>query len=83
MTSLSGPQIIDRNTVLYNRGGTVWRANLADSCPGLTPFSTMIVEVRGSQLCRNDQFRVVDVGMTIPGGFCRFESFTPYERTPQ
>ena len=55
-TSIDGPEIIDRQTVVYRRGSKVWVNKLAAECPGLEPFNTMIVELHGSQICRNDQF---------------------------
>ncbi|MCH7863407.1 MAG: hypothetical protein IH998_17535, partial [Proteobacteria bacterium] len=59
---------------------TLWRNDLASSCPGLRPYPTLIVEVHGSQLCRNDRFRVLDPGSSIPGAYCMFGKFTPYEK---
>ncbi len=78
---LSGPQIIDSRTILYTGGGRIWRVDLPEACPALGPFSTMIVEIRGSQLCSIDMFRVIDAGTSIPSGYCRFGKFTPYTRT--
>jgi hypothetical protein len=76
-----GPQIIDDHTILYKPvGRTVWRNDLASSCPGLRPYTTMIVEVHGSQICRNDRFRVLEPGTSIPSAFCMFGKFTPYEK---
>lgn len=76
-----GPQIIDSRTILYKPvGRTLWRNDLASACPGLRPYTTLIVEVHGSQICRNDRFRVLEPGTRIPGAFCMFGQFTPYER---
>jgi hypothetical protein len=75
-----GPQIIDRKTVTYRQGQRLWVNNLAAECPGLEPFNTMIVELHGSQICRNDQFRVLQPGSSIPGPYCRFGKFTPYSK---
>lgn len=76
-----GPQIIDDHTILYKPvGRTLWRNDLAASCPGLRPYTTLIVEVHGSQICRNDRFRVLDPGSSIPGPYCMFGKFTPYEK---
>lgn len=79
VTDSEGPQIIDDHTILYKPvGRTLWRNDLASSCPSLTPYTTLIVEVHGSQLCRNDRFRVLEPGNTIPGPTCFFGKFTPY-----
>ncbi|UYY59989.1 hypothetical protein [Sphingomonas sp. S2-65] len=74
------PMVIDEHIVLYREGGRIWRNDLAAACPRLTPYNTMIVEVQGGQLCRNDRFRVLEPGTTIPGPYCRFGQFVPYER---
>ena len=77
---LDGPQIIDRKTILYRSGGRLWRNELAAECPGLSPYDTIIVELHGSQICRNDHFRTIDPGSRIPGATCLFGKFTPYSR---
>ena len=74
-------QIIDSRTILYSQTGrTVWRNDIQGSCPSLRQGSILIVEVYGSQLCRNDRFRVTEPGATIPSAYCLFGSFTPYTR---
>lgn len=79
-TGVSGPQIIDANTILYREGRRVWRNDLPASCPSLNRFSIIVAELHGSQICRNDLFRAVDPGSRIPGPHCRFGQFTPYVR---
>lgn len=76
-----GPQIIDSRTLLYRQGARIYRNDLVAECPSLAPMTTVIVEMRGSQLCRNDQFRVVTPGTSIPSGYCRLGMFTPYARS--
>lgn len=78
--SLDGPQIIDRNTILYRDGGRIWRNELGSECPGLSPFDTIVLEVHGSQICRNDRFRTIDPGSRIPGPYCLLGKFTPYTK---
>lgn len=80
-TDADGPQIIDGDTILYKPvGKTLWRNELASQCPGLRPYTTLIVEVHGAQICRNDRFRVIEPGSTIPSAYCMFGKFTPYTR---
>lgn len=76
----NGPQIIDKDTVLYREGRTVYRNELVGQCRGLEPGNTMIVEINGGQICHNDKFRVVEPGQSIPGPYCRFGKFTPYRK---
>ncbi len=75
-----GPQIISTRTLIYRQGARLYRNDLTADCPSLAPLTTVIVEMRGSQLCRNDQFRVLTPGTSIPSGYCRLGKFTPYTR---
>jgi hypothetical protein len=77
---LEGPQIIGNHTLVYRQGGRVYRNDLVAACPSLSSDDTILIEIHGSQLCRNDQFRVIDPGTTIPSGYCRLDKFTPYTR---
>jgi hypothetical protein len=79
-SSSSGPQIIDKDTILYRDGRTVWRNELAAECRGLEPGNTVVIEVNGGQLCQNDKFRMIEPGMSIPGPYCRLGKFTPYRK---
>ena len=76
--SANGPQIVDSRTILYRDGKRVWRNDLAADCPALDRYDILVVELHGSQICRNDLFRPVDPGSRIPGAYCRLGQFTPY-----
>lgn len=79
LSNNDGPSVIDGQTILYRRGaGRVWRTGPVGACPSLAPLTTLVVEVYGGQLCRNDRFRVITPGMSIPSAYCRFDRFTPY-----
>lgn len=74
------PEIVDRNTILYHETNRrIWRTGPVDACPSLRPLDILIVDVYGAQLCRNDRFRTVQPGQSIPSGYCRFDRFTPYD----
>lgn len=79
-STASGPQIIDGRTLIYRDAGRVWRNDLEASCPGLDPGDTLVVEIHGSQMCRNDMFYVREMGSSIPGPRCRMGAFTPYKK---
>ncbi|WP_354294976.1 DUF6491 family protein [Sphingomonas sp. 1185] len=80
-TAMSGPSIYDNDTIVINGGGQrMWRAKVRGQCQGLQPFNTLIVERWGSQICRNDRFRVLQQGMSIPSQWCVFDGFVPYDR---
>ena len=59
---------------------SMYLSELPAACSSLEPLSTIIVEVNGGQLCRNDRFRAVQPGTSIPGGYCVFGRFTPYSQ---
>jgi hypothetical protein len=81
LSSNQGPQIVDAQTILYRQSGKrVWRTGPIGACPSLRPLETLVVEVWGGQLCRNDRFRVITPGLSIPSGYCRFDRFTPYDK---
>lgn len=76
-----GPDIIDSKTILYRQGNRLWRNDLPDNCPFMRPNQILIVELWGSNLCRNDLVSVVERGGgSIPIGKCRLGQFTPYTR---
>lgn len=79
-TTNDGPQIIDKKTVIYRQGQRVFVNTLVAECPNLSSYNTMVVELHGSQICRNDQFRVIEPGSAIPGAYCRFGKFMPYSK---
>ena len=76
-----GPQIIGNTALLYRQtGGTIWRNDLIGSCPSLREGQTIIVEIKTGRLCRNDMFRTLDPGGTIPSGYCRMGPFKEYKK---
>ena len=79
-SQIDGPTIVDARTILYRVGTRIYRTGPNAACPSLRPFTTLIVEVNGGQLCRNDRFRTIDPGSAIPSGVCLFTDFTPYEK---
>ena len=79
-TSTNGPQVIDKDTILYRQGRTVYRNELPAECRGLEPGNTLIIELHGGQVCANDKFRVLEPGQSIPGPYCRMGKFTPYKK---
>lgn len=76
---LDQPRIIDNQTIVYRRTGTIYVNRLRAQCPGLDPYTTLITEVRGGQLCRSDLVSTIDPGATIPGPKCQLGQFVPYK----
>lgn len=75
-----GPQIIGKQILLYRQGSRLWRNDLVAACPSLGSFATVIIDVHGSQICRNDHFRTIRSGETIPSPICRLGNFTAYDK---
>jgi hypothetical protein len=73
-------QIVDRQTLVYRDRDTIWVNRLGDDCPGMRPFSTLILEAYGSQYCRGDRVRTVERQNAIPGPSCVLRDFVPYRR---
>lgn len=75
----SGPlEIVDRQTLAYRVGSTIYVNRLRGECPGLRPLNTLIVETHGSQYCRGDRVRTLESGISIPGPICPLGDFVPY-----
>lgn len=72
-------QIIDRNTILYANGRTVYRNDPIGGCGGLDPSRIVVTEsVAGGDLCRGDTLRILDQVSGSVVGFCSFSDFIPY-----
>ncbi|HYG30182.1 MAG TPA: DUF6491 family protein [Allosphingosinicella sp.] len=71
---------VDRRTLVYDTPGTLWVNRLRAECPGLRPDSLIVIEASGESYCRNDRFRAVERGSSIPGPTCLLGDFTPYRR---
>ena len=69
---------IDRQTLIYREGRRIWVNRLGSQCPGISPHSTLIVEVYSGQYCRGDRVRGLERGSSIPGPICILGEFVPY-----
>lgn len=76
----TGLQIVDRRTIVYRDGRTIWVNRLDSDCPGLDPMNTLLVEAHGSQYCRGDRVRGLEPHGSIPGPLCVLRDFVPYTR---
>lgn len=76
------PRIVDDRHIVYPRTRTTkWVTTMEESCPGLRPTSTLIIESFGGRTCRLDIVRPVEGGgVFIPGARCAIGAFTRYER---
>lgn len=78
-SNLEAPRIIGE-TLIYRQGSRLFVTRAEDGCPSLAGDPLLVTEVYGSNLCRNDRFRTVPRGASIPGPYCRFGDFVPYSR---
>jgi hypothetical protein len=71
-------EIVDRQTLAYRVGSTIYVNRLENGCPGLRPTNTLVIETHGSQYCRGDWVRSLEPGASIPGPICPLGDFVPY-----
>jgi hypothetical protein len=76
----TGLQIVDEHTLVHRRGAVIWVNRLPDTCRGLRPFETLLVEVHGGSYCRGDLVRSLPAQGGVPGPACFLGDFTPYRR---
>ena len=75
-----GLRPIDRDTIVYGRGATVYVNELGPRCAGFPPGHILVVEPIGAQHCRGDRVRSIDPVSRIPGPACILGDFVPYRR---
>ncbi|HEX5181531.1 MAG TPA: DUF6491 family protein [Allosphingosinicella sp.] len=72
---------VDAQTLVVERGATLYVNRLRGGCPGLDPTDTIIFVAHGSQYCRGDHFRTRPFGGgVVPGPICILGDFVPYRR---
>jgi hypothetical protein len=76
-------EAIDRQTIAYRSGSTIYVNRLRGECPGLRPHVTLIVEAQGSQYCSGDRVRALEPGLSIAGPQCPLGEFVPYRASRQ
>lgn len=74
--------VIDDDTILFREGrNRVWRNDPPGGCsPMGGPGYTLVFRSIGSQMCRGDIVRIVDLGSGIGAGSCSLGDFVPYVR---
>ena len=73
-------RVIDRATLAYGYGRTIYVNRLVSACPALDPTNTLIVDVQGGQYCLGDRVRGLEPGGIIPGPSCNLQDWVPYRR---
>ncbi len=77
---IDGPQVIGDSLVYRQNGKRLWRTQVRDRCPFLRNDQIVVSILYGTQVCRNDRFRLIDRGSRIPSGDCTFGEFVPYDK---
>ena len=81
---LGGPDVLRDGRIVYRwTQRRWWVTRPVGRCPSLRPLTTLVVEVYGTQLCRNDRFRTAEPGSVVPSPTCRFGDFVPYDLPPR
>lgn len=73
-------RVIDARTLAFDQGNTLWVNRLDGSCPSLSPYNGVIVEVSSGSYCRGDPIRALEPNAIIPGPICIIRDWTPYRR---
>jgi len=71
---------IDRRTLVFEQGSTIWVNRLPADCPGLDNDSILIFETFGGSYCRGDRLRAQERGTRIPGPWCPLGEWTAYRQ---
>ena len=75
-----GPQIVGDSLIYRQSGKRLWRTQVRDRCPFLRDDQIVVSILYGTNVCRNDRFRLVDRGVPIASGDCTFGDFVPYDK---
>lgn len=73
-------RVIDKQTLAYGWGSTVFVNHLPGPCPGLDQTSTLIISAQPGQYCRGDHVQARELGAIIAGPACNLGDWIPYRR---
>jgi len=73
-------QPVNRNTLLYGHGKTIFVNEMQGGCGGFSRWDVLVLEPLGTQYCSGDLVRSFDPVSKIPGPTCRLGAFVPYTR---
>lgn len=77
-------RVISNEVLLYRvNSKLIYRNDLIGSCSGLTRGDTLVIRPTGSQYCRGDMARSVDLAVGMQSGGCALGDFTPYRTPPK
>lgn len=76
--------VIDRDTILFEAGGTIYRQDASGYCyPGGRQSGYVLVTddiATGGRLCSGEIAKIVDSSGGFIAGICTFNDFVPYRR---
>jgi hypothetical protein len=70
--------VMPDGTLGVRSGKTLWINDTGKACKNIRAMSTLIVERHGSEICRGDHVRSVELSGGIPGPVCILGDFVPY-----
>ena len=78
-TSNQNLRAIDASTIALGLGRTIYVNHLPGPCPAIAPLNTLIIDARdGTQYCRGNRVRGLEIGAIIPGPTCNLGDWVPY-----
>lgn len=77
---VDGPQVVGDSLIYRQSGKRLWRTQVRDRCPFLRDDQIVVSILYGTNVCRNDRFRLVDRGSPIASADCTFGDFVPYDK---
>ena len=79
-SSITGTSVVSDEAILFHMDdGTVWRNSLQRACPGLAFENGFSEEIRGGEVCSNQQL----IHVLQRGTPCFLGAFTPEARPPR
>ena len=72
---------LDKATLAYGWGPTIYINHLGADCPGLEPLSTIAIQpLTPGEYCRGDPLRGREAGASIGGPVCVLKDWVPYRK---
>lgn len=72
---------LDRQTLAYGYGRTIYVNRLLGPCPAIENANTIIVQAStGNEYCRGDRVRGREPGALIAGPACNLQDWVPYRQ---
>ncbi|MBY9065150.1 hypothetical protein K7957_19625 [Sphingomonas yunnanensis] len=81
-TTNDSQRIVSGKAIVYGNGRRIWVNVPIGRLDTMRWDDVLVTERFGSQLCRNDQIRIVDRFSRVPRPILRLGDFVPYVKAP-